>query len=251
MRIPFGNIFPRKTAPFKNTRGFTLLEILVAIFIFAVVMTTIYASFNAVVSKNEAINQGRGVYEMARNCLDRMTEDLSAVYVERPPLYEPPDFDDPEDPYRFVASEDIVGSETFSRLRFAADAHLPMGREKTEGIAEIVYYLEAEEGLDSEFVLRRADTAYPYDASAYASYEESAPDPILCRSVQSFSLEFCDSEGEWQPGWDSENSRRKFATPRAVRIKLKVSDGRSSHGFETAVTLPVYRQELEEGRKRP
>ncbi len=251
MRIPFGNICRRKTAPFKNTRGFTLLEILVAIFIFAVVMTTLYASFNAVISKNEAINEGRGVYEMARNCLDRMADDLAAVYVERPPLYEPPDFDDPEDPYRFVASEEIVGSESFSRLRFAADAHLPMGGEKTRGIAEIVYYLKESEAMDPGFALRRADTAYPYDASEYASYEESAPDPILCRGVKSFSLDFRDSEGEWQPEWDSENSRGKFATPGAVRIQLKVSDGSNSHAFETTVTLPVRREALEEGRKRP
>lgn len=251
MRIPFGSIYRRKTAPFENRRGFTLLEILVAIFIFAVVMTTIYASFNAVLSKNEAINQGRGVYEMARTCLDRMASDLSAVYVERPPLYEPADFDDTENPYRFVASEEIVGSESFSRLRFAADAHLPMGGGKSGGIAEIVYYLEAVEAPDSGFVLRRADTAYPYDASGYESYDESAPDPILCRNVQSFSLELSDSEGEWRPEWDSENSRTKYATPRAVRIKLKVSDGMNSHAFETAVKLPVWREELEEGRKRP
>src|SRR6056297_2156207 len=73
----------------EDEKGFTLLEILIAIFIFAIVMTTIYSAFNAVIAKNEAINQGRGLYEMTRNCLDRMTRDLTAIYVEQPPQYEP------------------------------------------------------------------------------------------------------------------------------------------------------------------
>jgi len=249
MSIPFGNICRRKPTSFKNARGFTLLEILVAIFIFAVVMTTIYASFNAVISKNEAINQGRGVYEMSRNCLDRMTSDLSAVYVERPPQYAPPDFDDTDSPYRFAGSEEVVGSENFSRLRFAANAHLPMGGDTTTGLAEIVYYVDKVDALDSGFVLRRADTIYPYGEADYADYDEPGSDPVLCQGVQSFTLSYHDADGETRPEWNSEDSRGRYATPRAVSINLKVSDGQSSHVFQTTVALPVYREALEEGRQ--
>ncbi len=233
--------------------GFTLLEILIAIFIFAIVMTTIYASFNAVVSKNEAINEGRGLYEMTRNCLDRMTEDFSSAYVEAPPQYEPPDFDDPPDPYRFVCTEEMIGTENFSRVRFSAHAHLPMGKGERTGIAEIVYYVDEIEEYEaqngSEYMLRRSDTAFPYEEEE--SYTKEGKDPIICKSIKQFSVICYDSEGETQTEWDSDESIGKYATPKAVGIKLSVSDGKTSHIFQTTVTIPVYREKMESEMKGP
>ena len=242
-----------------DARGFTLLEILVAIFIFAIVMTTIYAAFNAAVSRNEAIEEGRGLFSMARTCLDRMTRDFSAIYVEMPPQYEPPDFDDDPDPYRFEGIEEIVGSESFSRLRFAADAHLPMGGEGASGLAEIVYYVERAEAADTGgtamaaseagYVLRRSDTAFPYDMAELP--EAELPDPILCKGVQAFSLSYYDAAGETVTTWDSEADIGDYATPRAVGIELEISDGKTSRKFHTTVKLPVYREAIEEERNSP
>ena len=266
MIIPSGSTYrPRlkhcKTpASFRsNAKGFTLLEILVAIFIFAIVMTTIYAAFNAAVSRNEAIERGRGLYSMARTCLDRMTADLSAIYVEMPPQYEPPDFDDDPDPYRFEGIEEIVGSENFSRLRFAADAHLPLGGDGAAGLAEIVYYVERVDeastggaGMVSGgggYVLRRSDTAFPYDMEELP--EEELPDPILCKGVQEFTLTYYDASKETAASWDSEADIGDYATPRAVGIELEVSDGKTSKQFHTTVQLPVYREAIEEERNSP
>lgn len=241
---PGGGAGAGRAAP---DRGFTLLEILVAISIFAVLMTTLYASFNAVTNRNQAIEEGRGLYEMARSCLERIRTDLSAIYVELPPLYTPPDFDDPADPYRFVGQEEIVGAESFSRLRFASQAHLPMGGETETGIAEIVYYVEPVDRFDSAYVLRRSDTAYPYDMEEFAMDE--ATDPIVCKGVESFQLSFIDQEGEARTDWDSEEGILEYATPRAVKIEITVSDEASSHAFSTTVPLPVYRKPLEGERE--
>lgn len=233
----------------KNRNGFTLLEILIAIFIFAIVMTTIYSAFNAVVSRNEAITEGQGLYEMTRNCLDRMINDFSAIYVERPPQYEPPDFDDPPDPYRFVCTEEMVGTENFSRVRFAANAHLPMGKDETTGIAEIIYYVDEIETPELQYVLRRADTVYPYDIDD--GFKEEGRDPIICTNVESFSVVCFDADGESHAEWDSEERIGKYATPRSLGIKLSVSENETTYPFQTAVTLPVYREKMEQGRKGP
>lgn len=266
MFIPSGNTYRPRLRDCKppvsfrtDEQGFTLLEVLVAIFIFAIVMTTIYAAFNAALSRNEAIERGRGLYSMARTCLDRMTEDLSAIYVEMPPQYEPPDFDDDPDPYRFEGIEEIVGSENFSRLRFAADAHLPMGGEGAAGLAEIVYYVDRAEdasagasGVESGgggYVLRRSDTEFPYDTEELPG--EELPDPILCKGVQEFTLTYYDASGDTGTTWDSEADIGDYATPRAVGIELKISDGKTSNQFHTTVRLPVYREAIEEERNSP
>jgi general secretion pathway protein J len=230
-------------------RGFTLIEIIVAISIFAVLMTTLYASFNAVVGRNEAIEEGRELYEMARNCMERISRDLAAVYVERPPLYSVPDIDDPEDPYRLVGEEEPVGTEIFSRLRFASNAHLPMGEDMQAGICEITYYVEPVGRFEAEYVLRRSDTAYPYDIDDFEADE--TPDPILCRGVRAFDVSFLEQEAvEGRKQWDSEDRAGKYATPRAVKIELAVSEGDTSYVFTTAVILPLYREAIEEERRR-
>ena len=50
--------------------GFTLLEIMVAIFIFAIVITTVFGSFRAVFSSAGAVGGDVAVFESARTCLD-------------------------------------------------------------------------------------------------------------------------------------------------------------------------------------
>jgi prepilin-type N-terminal cleavage/methylation domain-containing protein len=49
----------------KPQAGFTLMEVLVAITILAVVVTTILASFNSVFSTTEALDESADIYEMA------------------------------------------------------------------------------------------------------------------------------------------------------------------------------------------
>ena len=49
----------------KISYGFTLLEILVAIFVFAIIMTALFSSFNAVSTTTEAVDRGISSYETA------------------------------------------------------------------------------------------------------------------------------------------------------------------------------------------
>jgi general secretion pathway protein J len=223
--------------------GFTLLEILLAIFIFAVVMSTIFGTFNAVVSRTDAIKNGMGGYEMARTCLNRIAEDLTTVYVDRKPLYAPRDFDDGPDPYRFFGKETFEGNKSFSWLRFAATDHLSLNGGQETGIAEIVYYVKEEGYPESVFVLKRADTAYPYDEDY--EFEEKESDPVLCEDIEEFSLVYIDQEGNELETWDSDADLSKYASPRAVFVKLKIKNNESVYGFETKIVLPVFREKFE------
>jgi general secretion pathway protein J len=228
---------------FSRPAGFTLLEILLAIFIFAVVVSTIFGTFNAVVSRTEAIKNGMGGYEMARTCLNRITQDLTTAYIDQKPLYAPPDIDDGPDPYRFFGKETFSGNKSFSWLRFAATDHLSLNGGKETGIAEIVYYVKEQGYPESEFVLKRADTAYPYDEDY--EFEEKESDPVLCEGIEEFSLVYIDAEGNELEAWDSDADVFKYASPRAVFVKLKIKNHESVYGFETKIILPVFREKFE------
>jgi general secretion pathway protein J len=228
-RLKF-NIDPRHPA-----RGFTLLEIMIAIFIFAVVLTTIFASYNALFSGNETIEQGTASYEMAKNCLSRMMIDLESIHISLPPEYAPQTVADSHDLYRVVGEMvDIQGRE-FPKLRFTSLSHIAFGGKTQNGIAEIVYYVQIE-GED-RYRLKRADNLHPYP-----SFEEKAGDPVLCKDLKSLTVKYYDENGTEYDLWDSDAEAFGYSTPRAIRIKLELASASQPLLFETMVTLPVFRE---------
>lgn len=216
--------------------GFTLMEILVATAILAIVVTTILASFNSVFSTTEVLDESADIYEMAKNCLKRMTLDLKSIHVTQRPIYKPPELDQPPDPYRFVATAGDIGGTGFAQnLRFTSRAHVGFENNFREGIAEIVYYLKA--GNDGHLTLKRADNLYPYP-----EFEERGSDPALCKYVKSLSFKFYDKEGIEFDAWDSDSEEFGYATPKAIVIKLELATKAASHTFETMVSLPISRE---------
>ena len=220
------------------SNGFTLVEILLSFLILGIVLTTILASFNAVFSTTDTLNNSSRYYDMAKNCLSRMTLDLEALYVRQPPLYKKPEFDDPPDPYRIVGSPTDVGGTSFAAIRFTSSAHIPLGKSKRDGIAEIVYYVQAKN--DGQMVLKRSDHLYPFP-----EFEERGGDPVLCNNLKSLAFKYFDADGSEVDEWDSDSDEYGYATPAAVSIQLEIGNETTSYDFETTVKLAVHRQEIE------
>ncbi len=221
-----------------SAAAFTLMEILIAIVILVIVMTTIMVSFNSVFSTTGQLDNSIRTYDMAKNCLERMTLDLEAIYINQPPLYKPSDTDSPPDPYQVVGSETDVGGTGFAALRFTSRAHVPFEKSVRQGIAQIVYYVSAPN--DAQPVLKRADHLYPYPP-----FEEKGADPVLCRNVKSLAFKYYDEQGDEFEQWDSESQQFGYATPTTITIMLEIGDGDTSEKFETTVRLPVWRRRIE------
>ena len=231
-------LVPGIQLPVIRTRGFTLMEILLAFMILGIVITTILASFNAVFSTTDTLNNSSRYYDMAKNCLNRMTLDLGALYVSQPPLYKPPNFDDPPDPYRIVGSSSEIGGTSFAFVRFASNAHIPLNKSIRRGVAEIVYYVQGQD--DGQQVLRRGDHLYPYPL-----FEENSGDPVLSDHVKSLAFTYYDSEGSEFEAWNSDSDEYGYATPAAIRIQLEIGDESVLYNFETTVRLAVNREKIE------
>ena len=219
----------------RGAYGFTLIEILLAFLILGIVLTTVLASFNAVFSTTDALDSGSRYFEMAKNSLNRMTLDLQALYVRQPPLYKKPEFNDPPDLYRFVGSTAEAGGTGFANLRFASGAHIQLEKSRRDGIAEIVYYVQAKD--DGNMVLKRADNLYPYP-----EFEERGADPVLCNDLKSLEFKYYDTDGDEFDEWDSDSDEYAYATPAAIRIRLEIGNETTSYDFETTVH-PVARRE--------
>jgi len=225
----------------KTSDGFTLLEILIAIFIFSIIATTIFGSFSAVFSSADSINEGIDDYEMGKNCLSRMLLDLQSVYIILGPEYVKPTAGTDSKPglYRMVGDT----SNGFPRLRFTSRAHVFSEKDLREGIAEVVYYVQMTK--EEHYVLRRADSLYPYERYDGKVFEEKFTDPALCEKIRSLEFKYYDAEETEYDYWDSESEEFKYSTPRAIRIKLEFGEESSVLAFETMVAFQAYREKVE------
>jgi general secretion pathway protein J len=224
--------------PAGQNSGFTLLELLIAIFLFSILTTTLFVSYRTLFVDTDDFESGITHYEMAQACLARITTDLRSIHVNLPPLYAKPGIDSPPGNYRVVGETDFTGGSAFGRLRFTSTAHLAPGKSNLSGIAEIRYYVHS--GDEDQFVLRRSDTLYPYPP-----FEESNSDPVLCENVKAFQFTFYDDSGVEHETWNSESADFKYATPVAIGVELEVGDEHTSRFFKTRIALTINRQPLE------
>jgi len=219
-------------------KGFTLVEILLAVFIFSIIITTLFSSYSAVLSKMDILKENNRTYESVSRCLERFAADLESVYIPLPPIYHAPEFSDQPSPHRLVGDHKDAGTQSFSRLRFSSTAHVHFGADRQEGIAQIAYYVDMDE--NEELVLRRSDSLPPYP-----EVEASRKDPVLCERIKRFEIAYYNVDGQEFEYWDSESKNFNNASPVSIRISLEIGDESNSHFFQTMIALPTNRKPLE------
>jgi general secretion pathway protein J len=220
----------------SRRNGFTLMEIMIAMFVLSVVISLVFASLDGVLGSADHVNAQSDILEMGQTCMERIAADLDALHIMTYPRYAPPgiDDDDEDELYRIEGEAVSMGGETFAKLRFASLAHLPLNQVPREGIAEIVYYILETE--DSGYTLRRKDTLYPYP-----EFEEDESDPILCEQVHGFKVLYYDHEDREVEDWNSQSNDVDYATPVAIAFKLTVGDETSPMILSRRIKLPVHR----------
>ena len=221
------------------SRGFTLMEILIALLIFGIIVTTVFASHRSVFMSAPIIENSVDLYAMSDACLERIALDLRSACIVQLPVYGKPQFNASPDPYRVVGYDGNNGGKDGQRLRFASYAHLPLEQSVREGVAELVYY-ERTRG-EASFDLMRSDSLYPYP-----EFEADGRDPVLCAGLKRLEITYFDQEGTDHTYWDSESDEFDYATPGAVEILIEMSRGETGAVFETRVAMPVVRRGIEE-----
>jgi general secretion pathway protein J len=208
--------------------GFTLIEILIAVLILGIVLSTIYASYTGTFRIIKETGADAELYSMARTVLDRMTRDLEAAV-----------------PWKgintFIAEPYNLGGREFTRLTFRSSAHVAFSEneETPAGIAVIEYFVE--EGTEKEgYVLLRSDSLYR-DPKQTTAPTGGFP---LCDRIETMTCRFYDTNGKDYESWDSEgsNESQKNKSPVMVEIRLGlVNEANREHPypFMTRVRLPL------------
>jgi general secretion pathway protein J len=222
----------------KGHSGFTLLEILIAIVIFATLLTTIYASYTGTFTVIGDTESQAEIYQMARIAMERMLEDLESLYIQEGSL-QPGSEGSEENLFQFLGEEREIVGRRADTLRFLSSAHIDFsGKAPGYGPTQIGYYVK--EDNDGEgFILYRADS--PLFKETYPLDEKSGG-LVLCEGLVSVAFTYYGKGGEAFNSWDSTSEGTANKIPHAVSITLEFENASNPElpiKFMTSVALPT------------
>jgi type II secretion system protein J len=215
--------------------GFTLLEILIAIAILALVVSSLYGAYSGTMETTEKVESARDVDQAGRLALMQMVDDFSSLY------YRKTEKENEDSPFRFQGGMDGE-SEEGTVVEFASAAHLGFdGSFPNLRINKVSYVLEKQ--ADSKRYYRLVRMELPF-VDLSGEREETAVE--LADTVESLTVTYLNEDGETVSQWDSKAQETEGFLPRLVRIRLQLA-GEKSRVFTATVALQVWEEE-EEGR---
>ncbi|HWI41474.1 MAG TPA: type II secretion system protein GspJ [Verrucomicrobiae bacterium] len=184
----------------RNDRGFTLLELLVALAILTLLAGALYGSYFAVISARNRADQGMERTRETAGTLELLRSELSAALYDRknPRL-------------RFVVEDRDYFGRPACNLSFTFIGQPPEGGVRSSGLREVRYRVVEKEGKlllargEKELFLEGDPPMYPQVAE-----------------IESFLVECWD--GRWVRTWDTAMAG-SGRLPDKVRIVLRVREG--------------------------
>jgi prepilin-type N-terminal cleavage/methylation domain-containing protein len=219
-----------------HKRGFTLIEILIAILILGIVITTIYGAYTGTLRVIRAADSDGVAYRMARVVTDRMIRDFSAMV----PI---------GGAFVFSARHSPESADPFLSIKFLSAAHLDFGAQGVAPAGTSISYtiLESSES-SSEYTLWRTDVPLGLEnlSTTLLQGDETVKTGglILCKGIKTLDYKFYDSNGNVYQEWDSTapSGVQKGSVPSRIDIVLglvRPDNPDHPYTFTTSIYLPV------------
>jgi general secretion pathway protein J len=196
-----------------HLRGFTLLEVLIAITIFATVSLSIFQSMSSSFDAKRNLTALNERYHEGRQVMRRMTRDLRMAFLRAQPPEELRE-EEPAVITRFLGEEDEIYFPTTAHVRMRAE-----GKESDQ--SEVSYFIKKPR-YDTQY---RGYTLFRRESRRVDDRPEKGglTWPVV-DGIKSFKLEYWDDRKEigndaWQSNWDSEDND---VLPRRVRITFEL-----------------------------
>jgi general secretion pathway protein J len=225
---------PRST----DTHGFTLFEILIAMFIFGVVLSTIFTSYTGTFRIIEETEAQADIYAMARVAMARMQEDLESIHFEA--LKSSERDERSTHPMVFVGENKYIEGRDADSLRFLSRAHLGLDqRGEGLGVAEISYYVSEKE-TEEALVLYRSETPRLNEPP-----QEGTGGMVLCDGLFAVEFIFYDKDGQTHENWDASAEEFERSLPKRISIMLEFVNERNPdapHKFISGFAIPMAKE---------
>jgi len=214
-------------------RGFTLLEVILAVAVLAVVGTMVYGGFSQTALNKARVEEDVEHSRIVHMALERMARELTMAFVS---THANPSLDLRVVETAFIGKnngkDDRVDFTSFSHRRLYRNA-----RESDQN--EISYFVtQHPDDRDVQVLARREQNRIDEDP------RRGGKSQILVENIEEFNLEYFDPLlSDWVQTWDTEDVlAQPNRLPTQIRILLSVKDPRrrgETQTFGTRVTIPL------------
>lgn len=220
------NLRSQRLYPTTN-KGFTLIEVLIAIFIGSIVLSVLYASFFQIIKAKENVEEQLELYHEARVVMSKMTKDLVTAF---PRGLVNSGTTNIAAPFFYATKE---GGQ--SALSFTSLARTPTQDSRESDQTLISYFTEPIPNTDLYALIRRDNPTIENETGG-TQY------PISERIVAfNLSYLFTSPDGDGAQEFTAEwNSNETLGIPSAVNVEIVMRTPRGEDlEFSTLVTIPI------------
>ena len=203
----------------RQLRGFSLIELLIAIAILAAITSLLYGSFAALKRSKDGLSRLQDRQREARLAMSRVTRELQSAFLSAHiPLNQ-----------ALVVQKTIFKGERGTpadRVDFTAFANRRLERNAhVSDQCELSYFSSPNpDGSGTIDLVRRIDTEIDLEPETGGRIE------VLATDIDLFDLEYLDAQtGQWQESWDtSQATGQPDRLPLQVRVILVLNGGSRS-----------------------
>ncbi len=213
-------------------RGITLLEVMVAVGVLAMVASLVYGAFDGLARSRTAIDKTSERFHQGRSAVSRMARELQSAFLSlHRPLNTP----------GLQASQTVfVGTDggRYDRVDFTSFSHRRLGFGSHESDQnELSYFLSPNPASNTTDLARREAAHIDMDP------RKGGRVLVLAYDAASFDLQYLDPlSGEWQDSWNSTLPTGQLERlPSQVRIELVLhrEGGGAPSRFVTKVPISL------------
>jgi general secretion pathway protein J len=222
----------------RRSRGFTLIELVVAITVLAFITMLLYGAFSSMKASRDGLARIQDRYREGRIAMARIVRDLQSAYISQHV---------PLSPALVVQKTAFVGKVGIPAHRMDFNAFSNVQRDRSAHVSdqiEVSYYASDNPELPGTIDLVRRTSEYPDNEPDKGGRVE-----VMATDIDLFELEYLDPMTSlWTENWDTTQATGQLnRLPLEVRIRLVLKQGARSSSdsgrgtlkFGTTVSIPI------------
>jgi general secretion pathway protein J len=217
-----------------QNRGFTLMEVMIAVAITALMGTLVATSFNTTFKAKELIEGEAARYRMLRTAMSRMSREVGAAFVSD--RFDLRRYRDAYDrPTNFIGDRERLLFTSLAHQRLYTDA-----KESDQMVVEYSVKTSTERNASGRRDLIRRENPVLDERMDRGGTED-----VLFEDVLRVEFAYWDSDKkEWITEWDTRKSERKSYLPTRVRLTVFAKDENGKEMRYTTQTRVVLNTEF-------
>jgi len=203
-----------------SARGFTLIEVLMALTIFSLIAALSYGALDIAGNGFRTLSEVRDVLERSGWTGRQLRSDVAYLAMPQMALQQPAAGSTPVQRAPLVVSNDNRGSSEFDQL------WLLVREPGQAGISEVHYYIDEEQG----HLIRESRLLWARDSAGPLRWDMG--------EASSCSVEARSNDGRWQQDWKMQGP---FIWPRELRIRVRYhQDSMDGREWELPLQYGIY-----------